>query len=87
MINKHYLILGIIFLFLFVINIPFGMVRSTSSRFSRKWGRCIYIPILLSILVRRLAMVSYKFIPLFLAATVIGQIIGERLKTKGRIST
>lgn len=70
----------IIFLLLILINIPFGMVRSTAPRFSKKWGRCIYIPILLSILMRRLAMVSYKLIPLFLIATVIGQILGQGIK-------
>lgn len=72
--------LFIIFLLLILINIPFGMVRSTAPRFSRKWGRCIYIPIILSILARRLALVSYKFIPLFLAAAVAGQILGQAIK-------
>lgn len=67
----------VILLLLTAINIPFGIVRSSSPRFSRKWGRCIYIPILLGIITRKVAIVSYKFIPLFLVATVAGQIIGS----------
>lgn len=78
--NNSYIVLGLIFLFLAAINIPFGMIRSQSVRFSKKWGRCIYIPILLSILMRKLAMVGYTFIPLFLTATVTGQVIGGRIK-------
>lgn len=80
--NNLYSVLFFTFLFLTVINIPFGMARSSVPRLSRKWGRCIYIPILLSIIARRMAVVSYKFIPLFLVATVFGQLLGERIKRK-----
>lgn len=79
--NHTHIIIAIIFLFLTVVNIPFGMVRSKSPRFSRKWGRSIYIPILLSILLRKLAMVSFAFIPVFLVATVAGQVLGGRIKS------
>lgn len=82
--NNSHLIISLIFLFLTVVNIPFGMVRSTAPRFSRKWGRCVYIPILLSILLRKIAMVSYAFIPVFLVATVTGQLLGGRIKRKGQ---
>ncbi|OGP32025.1 MAG: hypothetical protein A2073_07305 [Deltaproteobacteria bacterium GWC2_42_11] len=78
--NQYIGLSAIIFLFLTLINIPFGMVRSTVPRFSRKWGRCIYIPILLGIVVRRLTLASYKLIPLFIAATILGQILGGSLK-------
>lgn len=79
--DTHTLIF-IILILLTLVNIPFGMARSAAPRFSRKWGRCIYIPILLSIIIRRLAMVSYKLIPLFLVATVAGQLLGGRIKKK-----
>ncbi|MEK6725992.1 MAG: hypothetical protein AABY54_05505 [Deltaproteobacteria bacterium] len=85
--NSHIIIISLIFLFLALINIPFGMVRSTVPRFSRKWGRCIYIPILLSILMRKLAMVGYTFIPVFLVATVTGQVLGSRIKSNQCIKT
>jgi len=79
--NNSHIIISLIFLFLTFINIPFGMLRSSAPRFSRKWGRCIYIPILLSILMRKLAMLSYAFIPVFLVATVTGQVLGSRIKS------
>ncbi len=84
MLNNSHIIISLIFLFLTVVNIPFGILRSSAPRFSRKWGRSVYIPILLSILMRKLAMVSYAFIPVFLVATVTGQILGVRIKRKGQ---
>ena len=87
MLSNTHIIITIIFLFLTVVNIPFGMVRSKSPRFSRKWGRSIYIPILLSILLRKLAMVSFAFIPVFLVATVTGQVLGSRIKSNQCIKT
>lgn len=79
--DTHTLIFLILIL-LTLVNIPFGMARSIAPRFSRKWGRCIYIPILLSVIIRRIIMVSYKLIPLFLVATIVGQIIGGRIQKK-----
>lgn len=76
------ILISLILILLTIINIPFGMARSAAPRFSRKWGRCIYIPILLSIISRRVALVSYKFVPLFLVATVAGQVIGGRIRRK-----
>ena len=87
MLSNTHIIITIIFLFLTVVNIPFGMVRSKSPRFSRKWGRSIYIPILISILLRKLAMISFAFIPVFLVATVAGQVLGGRIKSNQCIKT
>ena len=47
--------LGVAFL-IFLINLPFGFYRVRFRRFSRPWGRTIYLPILINVLTRRLIL-------------------------------
>jgi hypothetical protein len=67
---------------LVVINVPFGFIRSRKRRFSRAWGRCIYIPILIGYIFRKSAHLSYAASPYFLIATLTGQIVGSILSSK-----
>ncbi len=69
-------------LVLLVLNIPFGFVRSRKKKFTRAWGRCIYIPILISYIFRKSAYLSYAATPFFLFATLSGQILGGILSNK-----
>ena len=69
-------------LVLFVINIPFGFIRSRKKKFTRVWGRCIYIPILISYIFRKSAYLTYSATPFFLFATLSGQILGGILSNK-----
>ena len=69
-------------LVLLVINIPFGFIRSRNKKFSRVWGRCIYMPILIGYIFRKSAHLSYAASPFFLLATLSGQILGGMLSNK-----
>ena len=61
----------------FIINLPFGFFRVRYKRFTRPWGRCIYIPILINIILRRFILhwdwdgVLYLF-----SAAILGHILG-----------
>jgi hypothetical protein len=60
-----------------IINLPFGFFRVRYKRFTRPWGRCIYIPILINIILRRFILhwdwdgVLYLF-----SAATLGHILG-----------
>ncbi len=60
-------------------NIPIGFYRKKFTRFSRPWARCIYIPILANIILRRLFGFSYAIIPVSVIALLAGQLIGARI--------
>jgi hypothetical protein len=66
-------------LFAFLINLPFGYLRSRSRRYSLKWFLYIHIPIVFIVAARLLSHVDFIFIPVFIAATVAGQLFGGRL--------
>ncbi len=63
----------------FIIHLPFGVYGARFQRFSRPWGRCLYIPILITIFLRRYLGISYGFIPYFVVVAILGQMIGKRL--------
>jgi len=63
-----------------LINLPFGYIRSKSTNLSRKKGRCIYIPILISIALRKILFLNYNVIPFMVAGTIAGQFFGGKIK-------
>lgn len=67
-------------LFAFLINIPFGRLRSKVKKFSWRWFAYIHLPIPFIALPRILLGISFYFIPLFLVASVAGQIAGSKIK-------
>jgi len=77
--NKYYVIF-FIFIFALFINLPFGYARSKSKRFSLRWFLFIHIPIPIIILLRLISHIEYKFIPIFILASLIGQIIGSKIE-------
>jgi len=80
--TDHY---DLIIAFLAVIlafNIPIGFYRKRFAKFSRPWARCIYIPILLNIVLRRLFGFSYVVIPVSVVVLLAGQFIGARIEKK-----
>ncbi len=66
-------------LFAFVLNLPFGWLRSKTKKFSFYWFLYIHLPIPFVIVFRLLAGFSMKIIPIMLAASIAGQVIGARL--------
>lgn len=77
--NKIYIIIFIFFLAVLV-NLPFGYARSKSKRYSLRWFLYIHIPIPLIVFIRIISHVEYKFIPVFVIASIIGQIIGSKIE-------
>jgi len=70
-----FLLAGIVF----VINIPFGYWRKTEKKFSIQWFLAIHIPVIISILLRYLSDIPFKWenLILFVFVFVVGQYTGK----------
>jgi hypothetical protein len=73
------IIIGI-FLLAFGLNLFFGYFRGKQKKFSLKWFLYIHLPIPLVVFARLFTHLDYRYIPIFLFASVAGQIIGARLE-------
>ena len=58
-----------------IINLPFGFFRVRYKKFTRPWGRCIYIPILINIILRRFIL-DWDGVPYLFAAAILGHVLG-----------
>jgi hypothetical protein len=67
-------------LVVFIINLPFGHLRSRSTKFSRGWMMAIHIPIPFVFLLRILSGFNWTAIPFMILADIAGQIVGGKLK-------
>jgi hypothetical protein len=67
-------------LIVFLINIPFGYVRSNASKFSRKWMMAVHIPVPFVFLLRIFSGFNWTVIPLLVISDVAGQIAGGKLR-------
>ncbi len=65
-----------------MINIPFGMLRAKTKKFSIQWILCIHAPIPISAVFRRVAGYGWGYLPLFLLFSIIGQAIGQFVMSK-----
>ena len=72
----------------FVVHFPFGFFRVRYKKFSRPWSRCLYIPIVINIVVRRFLLnwewqtaIVYLW-PATLIAHILGGYIGSHYKTR-----
>ena len=79
--NEYLLLFGLIALAI-IMNIPLGFLRQAVQKFSFAWYFYIHISIPLIIYLRIKSGYSWKFIPLTLAGTIVGQIIGGRMRRK-----
>lgn len=85
MVASHYwAALSVLLSFVFTVNIPVGVLRRRYPKFSRPWARCIYIPIVINIVLRRLAGFTYGVIPLVIIALFAGQFLGVKLKGRAK---
>jgi hypothetical protein len=69
-------------LFSFVVNLPFGWLRSGTKKFSFLWFLYIHLPVPLVIVLRITTGSPTAAIPLFIIAAVLGQLIGARWAKK-----
>jgi hypothetical protein len=78
-IHSRLLSITLLFIFTYMINLPFGHLRGKARKYSLRWFLYIHIPIPLIIAVRLLAHIDYRYIPLFVLAAIIGQFHGGKL--------
>ena len=69
------MLIGIVFL----INLPFGYMRSKATRFSRQWMMAIHIPVPFVFLLRVFSGLNWTIIPILLLSDIAGQIVGGKL--------
>jgi hypothetical protein len=72
------LVLGL-FLFTVLLNVPFGYMRGRARSLPVKL-LCIHLPIPLVFLGRLLSGLDFKYVPIFIAGAVIGQVWGGKLE-------
>lgn len=70
----------LVLLFTFLVNLPFGWLRRNEKKFSFKWWLYIHLPIPLIIAFRIWLEIYPGWIPAIIAAAVLGQAIGARLR-------
>ncbi len=63
----------------FVLNLPFGYMRSKAKRFSFMWFFYIHVPIPFIFILRNLAGIGYQAVPVIVVGAIIGQFLGGRL--------
>lgn len=76
---KLALVLGL-FSLTFMLNVPFGFLRSKTRKFSLNWILCVHGPIPIVILGRLFSQLDAMYIPIFISAAVFGQIWGGKLE-------
>jgi hypothetical protein len=67
-------------LVVFLINLPFGYLRSKSTKFSRQWMMAVHIPVPFVFLLRIFSGFNWTVIPLLVLSDVAGQIAGGKLR-------
>lgn len=64
----------------FLINLPFGYVRSNAVKFSRQWMMAVHIPVPFVFLLRIFSGFNWTVIPLLVLSDIAGQIAGGKLR-------
>ncbi len=77
--DKFYAILALFALTL-LLNLPFGYARARAKKYSFRWFLYIHAPIPVIFIVRTISHIQMKYIPIFVVAAVIGQILGGKLE-------
>ncbi|MEI6213469.1 MAG: hypothetical protein WCP10_05120 [Desulfuromonadales bacterium] len=75
------LIIGLLVL-AFLVSLPCGYIRQNYPKYSFFWFVLIHIPIPLIVLMRIKAGLSWHYIPLTLAGSIVGQIVGGRFRRR-----
>lgn len=65
--------------FALFVNLPFGYLRNQVQKYSVKWFIYLHLPIPTIVFFRIYYKVNFKYIPLFILTSILGQIIGAGL--------
>ncbi len=63
-----------------MLNLGFGFLRARTRRLSLSWFLCIHLPIPFIYLARTSSKVDFFYVPLFVVAAVLGQMMGSRME-------
>lgn len=77
--NNFFAIL-VLFALTMLLNLPFGYARSRAKKYSFRWFLYIHAPIPVILIVRTVSHIQMQYIPIFVVAAVIGQILGGKLE-------
>ncbi len=69
-------------LIVFLINLPFGYMRSKAAKFSRQWMMAIHVPVPFVFLLRVFSGLNWTVIPLLVLSDIAGQMVGGKLKKR-----
>jgi hypothetical protein len=64
----------------FMLNLPMGFLRGKTRKYSLSWILCIHLSIPVIYLGRLFSGLDFRYIPIFLAAAVLGQIWGGKME-------
>jgi len=78
--RKKMMTINELLLLVFVINLPFGYLRSKATKFSRQWMMAVHIPVPFVFLLRIFSGFNWTVIPLLVLSDVAGQIAGGKLR-------
>lgn len=67
-------------LIVFLINLPFGYLRSKAAKFSRQWMMAVHIPVPFVFLLRIFSGLNWTVIPLLVLSDIAGQLAGGKLR-------
>ena len=71
-----------LFFLAFLVNLPLGYLRESSTRYSFRWFLYIHLSIPFILAARLGYGFTWKVVPFTIAAAVFGQILGGRLKRR-----
>ncbi len=69
-------------LVVFLINLPFGYMRSKATKFSKRWMMAVHIPVPFVFLLRVFSGLNWTVIPLLVLSDIAGQIAGGKLRKR-----
>ena len=62
----------------FILNVPMGFLRSYTKKFSLAWFVCVHATIPVIYFGRIFSHLGFRYVPIFIAAAVLGQIMGGK---------
>lgn len=70
-----------IFCLTLALNLFFGYLRAKTKKLSFKWFLYIHLPIPFIFASRMLAHLNFRYIPIFVVAALLGQVLGGKLQS------